>query len=93
MAGMMKQVAVVFLVAVVMGQSWLGQAQGQAQSCSAQLSNLNGCAPFVLPGAASNPSPECCGALQGVQQDCLCSTIRIASTLPSLCHLPPLSCG
>lgn len=82
-----QQVVILLVVALV-----LSQAQAQPQSCSTQLSNLNGCAPFVLPGA-SNPSPECCGALGAVQQDCLCSTLRIASTLPSLCHLPPLSCG
>ncbi|KAH7854373.1 hypothetical protein Vadar_013064 [Vaccinium darrowii] len=64
----------------------------QAQTCSAQLGNVNVCAPFVLPGAANtNPSPECCTALQAVDHDCLCSTLRIAARLPSQCHLPPLS--
>lgn len=87
MAGMKSLVVMLLLVAVL-----VGQAQAQPQSCSTQLSNLNNCAPFVLPGA-TNPSAECCGALGAVQQDCLCSTLRIASTLPSLCHLPPLSCG
>ncbi|XP_022968421.1 stamen-specific protein FIL1 [Cucurbita pepo subsp. pepo] len=82
-----QQVILLLLVSVLLWQS-----QAQAQSCSTQLSNLNGCAPFVLPGA-SNPSPECCAALGAVQQDCLCSTLRISSTLPSLCRLPPLSCG
>lgn len=66
--------------------------QTEAQTCTSQLGNINVCAPFVLPGAANtNPSPECCTALQAVDHDCLCSTIRIASRLPSQCHLPPLS--
>lgn len=82
-----QQVVILSLLALM-----LVQAQAQPQGCSTQLSNLNSCAPFVLPGAP-NPSPECCGALGAVQQDCLCSTLRIASTLPSLCHLPTLSCG
>ncbi|KAG5558527.1 hypothetical protein RHGRI_008460 [Rhododendron griersonianum] len=66
--------------------------QTEAQTCTSQLGNINVCAPFVLPGAANtNPSPECCTALEAVDHDCLCSTIRIASRLPSQCHLPPLS--
>lgn len=84
-----QQIVIFLLVSVLLMASL---SQSQLQSCSTQLGNLNGCAPFVLPGA-TNPSPECCGALGAVQQDCLCSTLRIASTLPSLCHLPPLSCG
>ncbi|XWS37780.1 hypothetical protein CRYUN_Cryun19dG0074500 [Craigia yunnanensis] len=66
----------------------------KAQSCTNQLTNLNVCAPFVVPGATeTNPSSECCGALQSVQHDCLCSTLRIGSQLPSQCNLPPLNCG
>ncbi|XVF09817.1 hypothetical protein REPUB_Repub07fG0129000 [Reevesia pubescens] len=67
---------------------------GEAQSCTDQLTNLNVCAPFVVPGALNtNPSSECCGALQSVQHDCLCSTLRISSQLPSQCNLPALNCG
>ncbi|KAG5533762.1 hypothetical protein RHGRI_027819 [Rhododendron griersonianum] len=73
------------------------QTQAQtysAQTCSAQLGNLNVCAPFVFPGATNtNPSPDCCTALQAVEHDCLCSTIRISARIPTQCNLPPLSCG
>ncbi|XP_039029068.1 stamen-specific protein FIL1-like [Hibiscus syriacus] len=65
----------------------------KAQSCTTQLTNLNVCAPFVVPGATqTNPSPDCCAALQSVQHDCFCSTLSIASRLPSQCNLPPLTC-
>ncbi|XWS48405.1 hypothetical protein CRYUN_Cryun13aG0073600 [Craigia yunnanensis] len=65
----------------------------KAQSCTNELTNLNVCAPFVVPGATeTNPSSDCCGALQSVQHDCLCSTLRIASRLPSQCNIPPLNC-
>ncbi|GMI75510.1 hypothetical protein HRI_001220300 [Hibiscus trionum] len=66
----------------------------KAQSCTTELTNLNVCAPFVVPGAAqTTPSPVCCAALQSVQHDCFCSTLSIASRLPSQCNLPPLACG
>ncbi|XWS50580.1 hypothetical protein CRYUN_Cryun12cG0098900 [Craigia yunnanensis] len=65
----------------------------KAQSCTNELTNLNVCAPFVVPGATeTNPSSDCCGAIRSVQHDCLCSTLRIASRLPSQCNLPPLNC-
>ncbi|GMH28144.1 hypothetical protein Nepgr_029987 [Nepenthes gracilis] len=76
------------LVAVAAMQT----TRSSAQSCMSELSNLNVCAPFVLPGASGSPSPDCCNALQSVQHDCLCSTLRIASRLPSVCNLPPFSC-
>ncbi|GAB4858218.1 hypothetical protein Ancab_009614 [Ancistrocladus abbreviatus] len=59
----------------------------QAQTCTAELTKLNVCAPFVVPGANSVPSSECCGALQSVQHDRLCNTLRIASGLPSACNI------
>ncbi|XP_041003876.1 stamen-specific protein FIL1-like [Juglans microcarpa x Juglans regia] len=67
----------------------------QAQTCAASLNNLNVCTPFVLPGAANtSPSPACCGALQAVPNDCLCSTLRIVARLPAQCNLPSRSsCG
>ncbi|XP_057774436.1 stamen-specific protein FIL1-like [Salvia miltiorrhiza] len=74
------------LVVVVVGGS---SAQ---DTCSSTLSSLNVCAPFVVPGAAANPSPDCCGALQAINHDCLCSTLRIASRIPVQCNLPPLAC-
>jgi hypothetical protein len=63
------------------------------QRCAAAMGNVNTCAPFLLPGAANEvPSQECCTALQAVDQGCICSTIQIASRLPSKCNLPPLTC-
>ncbi|CAA2985821.1 Hypothetical predicted protein [Olea europaea subsp. europaea] len=69
-------------------------AQSQTQTCSTSLANLNVCAPYVVPGAANtNPSLDCCTALQGLEHDCICNTLRIASRLPVLCNLPSFSCG
>ncbi|XVF50776.1 hypothetical protein PTKIN_Ptkin04bG0130700 [Pterospermum kingtungense] len=83
--------ALLVLVAVAAVQS----QTVKAQSCVTELSNLNVCAPFVLPGTSdtTTPSPACCGALQSVQHDCICSTLRISSQLPSRCNLPPLNCA
>ncbi|KAG8390297.1 hypothetical protein BUALT_Bualt01G0068900 [Buddleja alternifolia] len=69
--------------------------QSSAQTCSSSLAGLNVCAPFVVPGgtASTTPSSDCCGALKAVDQDCMCSTMRIASRIPALCNLPPLNCG
>lgn len=83
--------ALLMLVIALMVQSQSSRAQ--LQSCSSQLQTLNVCAPFVVPGNNGLPSSECCGALQSVQHDCLCSTLQIASRLPSRCSLPPSSCG
>lgn len=86
--------AVVVIVAVMMsGTHFMGEAQQVQSTCSSSLSTLNVCAPYVVPGASSNPSSECCGALQAVTHDCLCSTLRIASRIPVQCNLPPLNCG
>ncbi|KAL1198322.1 Stamen-specific protein FIL1 [Cardamine amara subsp. amara] len=64
------------------------------QSCNAQLSGLNVCGEFVVPGAdRTNPSAECCNALEAVPSECLCNTFRIASRLPSRCNIPTLSCS
>ncbi|AED96178.1 unnamed protein product [Arabidopsis thaliana] len=64
------------------------------QSCNAQLSTLNVCGEFVVPGAdRTNPSAECCNALEAVPNECLCNTFRIASRLPSRCNIPTLSCS
>ncbi|KAA8539892.1 hypothetical protein F0562_026584 [Nyssa sinensis] len=69
-------------------------SQSQTSSCSAELSSLNVCQPFMVPGAPNtNPSPECCGALQAVEHDCICNTIRIAARLPAQCNIPPLTCN
>ncbi|MBA0718964.1 hypothetical protein Golax_006675 [Gossypium laxum] len=86
-----SQAAVLLLLLVVASvQTRTSKAQ---LSCSNQLINLNVCAPFMVPGATeTQPSSLCCGALQAVQHDCLCSTLRIAAQLPSQCNLPPLYC-
>ncbi|KAL1816416.1 stamen-specific protein FIL1 [Daucus carota subsp. sativus] len=69
------------------------QVQAQGPNCSGTLSSLNTCAPFVVPGANNSPSPECCSALQSVDHDCYCNTLRIAAQIPTHCNLPPLSCA
>ncbi|KAI3808828.1 hypothetical protein L1987_24789 [Smallanthus sonchifolius] len=68
-------------------------ARTHGQTCPNQLGNLDVCAPFVLSGSTDLlPSSECCLALQAVDHDCLCSTIRVASRLPTQCNFP-VSCG
>ncbi|XP_061374518.1 protein 108-like [Gastrolobium bilobum] len=90
---LISQLGVVLLLVVALGTE---KEKVKAQStCSNQLSNLNVCAPFVVPGAPNtNPSVGCCNALEAVDRDCLCSTIRIAFQLPNQCQLPPIAdCG
>ncbi|KAA8533761.1 hypothetical protein F0562_031278 [Nyssa sinensis] len=88
----MAATSVVVLFAVV-ALTMVVQSQAQI-SCSTELGNLNVCAPFVVAGAANtNPSPECCGALQAVEHDCICNTLRVAARLPSLCNLSPVTCN
>ncbi|XP_073018061.1 stamen-specific protein FIL1-like [Primulina eburnea] len=89
----MKSVSALVLVLVLVAQSQM-IPQSLAQTCSSTLSTLNVCAPFVMPGAAATaPNPDCCNALQAVDHNCLCNTIRIASRIPAQCNLPPLTCG
>ncbi|XP_073272150.1 stamen-specific protein FIL1-like [Primulina huaijiensis] len=89
----MKSVSSLVLVIVLAAQSQM-IPRSLAQTCSSSLSALNICAPFVMPGAAAAPpSPDCCNALQTIEHDCLCNTIRIASRMPAQCNLPPLTCG
>lgn len=68
-------------------------AQSDAQTCSSALANLNVCGAFVVPGSTSTPSSACCSALQAVDHDCLCSTLRIAAHIPAQCNLPAYTCG
>ncbi|RHN81866.1 putative bifunctional inhibitor/plant lipid transfer protein/seed storage helical [Medicago truncatula] len=86
------QVALVLVLVVALGTKMeMGEAQ---TTCPTQLSNLNVCAPFVVPGSPNtNPSPDCCTALQSTNPDCLCNTLRIASQLTSQCNLPSFGCG
>ncbi|KAI4347511.1 hypothetical protein L6164_008321 [Bauhinia variegata] len=95
MAALKSQAALVLLLvaAITLGTKTQMAESQSSGGCTSQLTNLNTCAPFVVPGAPNtNPSTDCCGALRAVDQDCLCSTIRIASQLPSQCQLPPLAC-
>ncbi|CAN1158886.1 Protein MEN-8 [Linum perenne] len=82
-----KSVAAMVLIVVAIAAA----VEAQTPGCPVQLSNLNVCAPFVLPGAAA-PSTECCSAIKSVQTDCLCSTLQITARLPSLCSLPSIAC-
>nr|Q38737.1 RecName: Full=Stamen-specific protein FIL1; Flags: Precursor [Antirrhinum majus]CAA40553.1 FIL1 [Antirrhinum majus] len=88
----MKSIVPLVMLTVLVAQSQL-ITQSEAQTCSASLANLNACAPFVVLGAATTPSSDCCTALQSVDHECLCNTLRIASRVPAQCNLPPLSCG
>ncbi|CAK8573558.1 unnamed protein product [Lathyrus sativus] len=95
MAGIVSmrcQVAVMLLLAVALG-THVKIGEAQSSSCPVQLTNLNVCAPFVVPGASNtDPSADCCNALQATNRDCLCSTLRIASQLTSQCNLPSFAC-
>ncbi|XP_062076139.1 protein MEN-8-like [Humulus lupulus] len=89
MAGLKCTVLLVFMIAVVVMAH-----TAEAQVCSTQLSNLNVCAPFVVPGASvPHPTSDCCVALGALNHDCICNTLRIASQLPSLCNVPAVPCG
>ncbi|KAK7380264.1 hypothetical protein VNO78_32772 [Psophocarpus tetragonolobus] len=86
-----SQIAVLVLLVVAHGTQMV---KAQNRACTDELSNLNVCAPFVVPGAANtNPSATCCSALRAVDHQCLCNTLRIASQLPSLCQIPSFACG
>ncbi|XP_009783380.1 protein 108-like [Nicotiana sylvestris] len=88
----MKFIVSLVLLAVVL-QSRVIECQGQ-MTCSVSLNNLNVCAPFVVPGTTNpTPSADCCSALQSVDHECLCNTLRISARLPAQCNLPPLSCA
>ncbi|KAG9146260.1 hypothetical protein Leryth_007963 [Lithospermum erythrorhizon] len=78
-----------------MFQSQTHNVKAQPQnSCSTSLGNLNVCAPFVVPGALNtNPSHDCCNALQAIDHDCLCNSLRVTARLPSQCNLPSISCA
>ncbi|CAL1393034.1 unnamed protein product [Linum trigynum] len=86
--------ATALLLAIVLALAVVGTqvTVAEAQACPVQLSNLNVCALFVMPGAAT-PSSECCSALQSVQQYSLCITVQITARLPSLCNLSPVGCS
>ncbi|CAL5209488.1 unnamed protein product [Lathyrus oleraceus] len=95
MAGIVSmrcQIAMMLLLVMALG-THVKMGEAQSNSCPAQLTNLNVCAPFVVPGASNtNPSADCCNALQATNRDCLCNTLRIGSQLTSLCNLPSFGC-
>ncbi|WOG96976.1 hypothetical protein DCAR_0416315 [Daucus carota subsp. sativus] len=88
-----RMVLVVVIIAIFL-QISDHQVQAQGGNCSSTMSNLNVCAPFVLPGATNmNPSADCCAVVQSIEHDCYCSTLQIAAQIPTHCNLPPLSCS
>ncbi|XP_061996171.1 protein 108-like [Rosa rugosa] len=89
-----SQAAALLLVALMgLALVHIQMAEAQGSSCAAVLTNLNVCAPFVVPGSNDKPSSDCCNAVQAVETSCICNTLRMAAQLPSQCNLPPLSCG
>ena len=92
---MMSFQAVALLLVVLTGLALVQTQTAEAQggSCVADLSRLNVCAPFVVPGSNSKPNSDCCSAIQAMENSCLCDTLRIAAQIPTQCNLPPLSCG
>ncbi|KAK9143510.1 hypothetical protein Syun_012910 [Stephania yunnanensis] len=95
--GAVKKCGVAMLVVVVVVCGVALQAQvgeSQQNNCSTELNSLTTCAPFVVPGQPmTTPSSDCCTALQTVDHDCLCNTLRIAARIPTACSLPPLNCA
>ncbi|PIA35795.1 hypothetical protein AQUCO_03500274v1 [Aquilegia coerulea] len=79
------------LLLMLMAMSTVTQAQ--TQTCSSQLSNLNSCIPSVVPGSNVSPSTECCSAIQQVEHDCICTTLRVVAQMPTACKLPALTCS
>lgn len=93
MAATIKSLGVIILIVALSGAANVVRSQAPPPpSCSTELINLNVCAPYVVPGNGQ-PSADCCNALQSVNHDCLCNTIRIASSLPTACSLPALNCN
>lgn len=85
-----KAAVLLLLIIALVAQTHVSVAQN---TCSASLGSLNQCAPFVVPGNPNTvPSADCCGALAAVPSDCLCTTLSIASRLPTQCNLPALNC-
>ncbi|MCL7025760.1 hypothetical protein MKW94_016399 [Papaver nudicaule] len=83
--------AALFLILVTLGAEIKSV---QSQTCMQDITNLNVCAQFVLPGqGVALPSTECCSALQRVDPSCICNTLRIAARIPRACSLPALTCG
>ncbi|KAK1272799.1 Protein M7 [Acorus gramineus] len=92
-------VAFVMMIVGLMMMAHGPRAQAQAtptpgSNCTVQLTDLTTCAPYVVPGA-THPSPnsDCCTALKGVDDGCLCNTLRIVAQLPASCSLPAVQCA
>ncbi|CAN4116288.1 unnamed protein product [Withania somnifera] len=92
MAAVKSSVVSLFLLGLLLVVLQSRVIESQPLTCPSALTNLNVCAPFVLPGSPS-ASAECCNALQSINHDCMCETMRIAAQIPSQCNLPPLSCA
>ncbi|KAK9103401.1 hypothetical protein Sjap_020655 [Stephania japonica] len=87
-------VSLMLLVVVLCGIALQAQVgESQQNNCSTELSTLTTCAPFVIPGQPTTPSSDCCAALQTVDHDCICNTLRVAARIPTACSLPPLNCA
>ncbi|XP_058086724.1 protein 108-like [Magnolia sinica] len=84
---MSQAVVVLFLLALMAHTQVV-----QSQNCTAELIDLNSCAPYVVPGATASPNSQCCSAVREVNHDCLCNTMRIVSQIPTQCNLPPITC-
>ncbi|KAL3650477.1 Guanine nucleotide-binding protein alpha-3 subunit [Castilleja foliolosa] len=93
MAAMKSSFPLVILIVLMIAQSQFIIVTRAQNTCTSSLTSLNVCAPFVVPGASANPNNDCCGALQAVDHECLCSTLRIAARIPAQCNLPPLTCA
>ncbi|KAL6581550.1 Guanine nucleotide-binding protein alpha-3 subunit [Orobanche minor] len=92
MASMKSLLPLIMLIVLVTQNRIVIETQAQ-NTCATSLTSLNVCTPFVVAGAVTSPSSDCCGALQSVDHDCMCNTLRIASRIPAQCNLPPLTCG
>ncbi|KAI3869431.1 hypothetical protein MKX03_020985 [Papaver bracteatum] len=84
--------AAVFLILMTLGAEIKSV---RSQSCIQDITNLNVCASYFLPGQADAlPTAECCSDLQQVGDNCICNTVRMLAGLPRACHLPELlTCG
>ncbi|KAF9616899.1 hypothetical protein IFM89_032861 [Coptis chinensis] len=86
--------ALVLVITALAAQTMTVRAQAPAQDCPTQLTGLNSCAPFVVPGSPDTaPNAACCSALTTIDHGCLCNTLRVASRMPAACNLPALTCG
>ncbi|CAN8256974.1 unnamed protein product [Cochlearia groenlandica] len=90
----LKSLASILIVMVLAMSALETGPMVRAQQCNVSLSNMQACAPLVLPGAVNpKPNSDCCVALQSTNKDCLCNALRAATTLTSLCNIPSFDCA